>query len=332
MLPCNCRIAYCAVCWDRSLAQSFNRCGQARCPTCVTPVRVDFDASGAAGAGKLVFSRDTAGDMTYLKEMEALGARPHVDGIVRPDREHAAVIAAMRGETIERLLGQAAPSVARRLVHFGEVHPFLRALAADPVTLLSDRSTRELKTHLEAMGGDPEGCLEKADIVAKMVEVAHGQNQLAASWAAAAAEDEAVGPQREWPKDLSRSPPCICGGKLVRMSLYQRSKWWLEQQNGEDMARTDPALVEAWLRSEVASTCSGFGLVCDLCHQKNWGEANNHTWTCLSGTTTIFHATCYDVCDSCFARHAVQGICEPRIASNPSPTNVYHPIGATVSR
>jgi len=30
-------------CWDKALAQSFNSCGRARCPTCRAAVRVDFD-------------------------------------------------------------------------------------------------------------------------------------------------------------------------------------------------------------------------------------------------------------------------------------------------
>lgn len=53
-LPCDCKVAYCAQCWDRCLAQSFNACGQARCPTCRGPVRVDFDAA----TSRMLFSRD----------------------------------------------------------------------------------------------------------------------------------------------------------------------------------------------------------------------------------------------------------------------------------
>jgi len=50
-LPCNCKVDYCMQCWDRSLAKSFNACAKARCPTCRTPVRVDFDAQ----SGQLAF-------------------------------------------------------------------------------------------------------------------------------------------------------------------------------------------------------------------------------------------------------------------------------------
>lgn len=42
-LPCSCRVAYCAACWDRSLANSVLQCGVAQCPTCRCSFRVDFD-------------------------------------------------------------------------------------------------------------------------------------------------------------------------------------------------------------------------------------------------------------------------------------------------
>uniref|UniRef100_A0A7S2GV45 RING-type domain-containing protein n=1 Tax=Alexandrium andersonii TaxID=327968 RepID=A0A7S2GV45_9DINO len=54
-LPCACKADYCTSCWDRALAQSFNTCGRARCPTCRMPVRVDFDAD----TGRLIFSKDS---------------------------------------------------------------------------------------------------------------------------------------------------------------------------------------------------------------------------------------------------------------------------------
>ena len=41
-LPCRCQLTYCLLCWDRALAAAFNDNGQARCPSCRRPVRVDF--------------------------------------------------------------------------------------------------------------------------------------------------------------------------------------------------------------------------------------------------------------------------------------------------
>lgn len=52
-LPCGCTAAYCLACWDRALASSFNACGRARCPTCRSFVRADYDAA----TFRLKFSR-----------------------------------------------------------------------------------------------------------------------------------------------------------------------------------------------------------------------------------------------------------------------------------
>mmetsp|Transcript_45289 Transcript_45289/g.144319 ORF Transcript_45289/g.144319 Transcript_45289/m.144319 type:complete len:235 (+) Transcript_45289:41-745(+) len=53
-LPCSCKVDYCLQCWDKALAKSFNACAKARCPTCRTPIRVDFDGQ----AGRLAFSAE----------------------------------------------------------------------------------------------------------------------------------------------------------------------------------------------------------------------------------------------------------------------------------
>lgn len=52
-LPCECKVNYCADCWDRSLAASISACGRACCPSCRGAMRVDFDSS----KGRLMFSR-----------------------------------------------------------------------------------------------------------------------------------------------------------------------------------------------------------------------------------------------------------------------------------
>lgn len=52
-VPCNCRVAYCHKCWDRALAASMSANGKALCPSCRTPMHVDFDST----QGRLQFSR-----------------------------------------------------------------------------------------------------------------------------------------------------------------------------------------------------------------------------------------------------------------------------------
>mmetsp|Transcript_76562 Transcript_76562/g.211494 ORF Transcript_76562/g.211494 Transcript_76562/m.211494 type:complete len:319 (-) Transcript_76562:233-1189(-) len=56
-LPCSCRVNYCTSCWDRALAMSITVRGSARCPTCRSDFRVDFNPK----TGGLMFSPDTDG-------------------------------------------------------------------------------------------------------------------------------------------------------------------------------------------------------------------------------------------------------------------------------
>jgi len=73
-LPCACSLPYCTQCWDRALAQSFQSCGEARCPTCRTAVHVDFDVDHSW----LVFSRkDDEDEVTSLGRHEQLRMHQH---------------------------------------------------------------------------------------------------------------------------------------------------------------------------------------------------------------------------------------------------------------
>ena len=78
-----------------------------------------------------------------------------------------------RSEVVNRLAEQCAPLMTRLLRQYGEAHPSLRAMAQDPKAALASLSIRELKAQLKALGGDPAGCLEKADIIEQL---AAGEN------------------------------------------------------------------------------------------------------------------------------------------------------------
>eukprot|EP01052_Picozoa_sp_SAG31_P003381 SAG31_NODE_129_length_23447_cov_5.010922_7_plen_237_part_00 len=160
-LPCLCRVTYCLRCWDRSLAQSFNSSGQARCPTCRAPVRVDFDASAANGAGQMLFSKD---DVINVGDGGASFQE----------------IQAAREATVERLAAQAAPVMSRNMQLYGDTHPFLRPCATNPQRELSGWPVRELKQHLAELGGSADGCLEKSDLIKRLVEAAGDPAHLAA--------------------------------------------------------------------------------------------------------------------------------------------------------
>jgi len=98
-LPCACKVDYCMQCWDRALSQSFQKCNIARCPTCRSPVRVDFSLS----EDRLVFSRETE----HLEEGERSRAAAEADYFER---------------TLMRISDQVRPAQIRILRDYGAAH------------------------------------------------------------------------------------------------------------------------------------------------------------------------------------------------------------------
>jgi len=125
-LPCRCRVGYCSGCWDRSLAESYNACGQARCPTCRAPVRVDFDA----GTGQLVFTQEEE------KGLEEELCRLPLEQRCRVRSRVAR----------ERLIQQARPAQVDILQKYGKAQPWLRTgaegAASDPWSERCARAAR----------------------------------------------------------------------------------------------------------------------------------------------------------------------------------------------
>ena len=87
-LPCECRVSIHLKCWDLALAEGFKTCGQSRCPTCRSLVRVDFDPDARAGRGSLVFSRGI--DETHHAVVERLRAGAEAEEGCRRVRCHRA--------------------------------------------------------------------------------------------------------------------------------------------------------------------------------------------------------------------------------------------------
>eukprot|EP00747_Dinoflagellata_sp_TGD_P222784 gnl/TRDRNA2_/TRDRNA2_94469_c0_seq1.p1 gnl/TRDRNA2_/TRDRNA2_94469_c0~~gnl/TRDRNA2_/TRDRNA2_94469_c0_seq1.p1 ORF type:complete len:335 (+),score=55.68 gnl/TRDRNA2_/TRDRNA2_94469_c0_seq1:67-1071(+) len=111
-LPCSCRVDYCFSCWDRSLAQSFLSCGYARCPTCRTSIRVDYDAD----TGRLLFSQARLQDRSEDKSGEIMQEEDEEaedDGLSRVQE----TFSQMRN----RLIEQAWPAQIRILKQYGEL-------------------------------------------------------------------------------------------------------------------------------------------------------------------------------------------------------------------
>eukprot|EP00811_Abedinium_folium_P036877 NODE_9545_length_1416_cov_6.446082.p1 GENE.NODE_9545_length_1416_cov_6.446082~~NODE_9545_length_1416_cov_6.446082.p1 ORF type:complete len:310 (-),score=62.68 NODE_9545_length_1416_cov_6.446082:383-1312(-) len=223
-LPCACTLPYCMRCWDRSLAQSFRGCGQARCPTCRCPVHVDFDAV----THRLVFSVETEGCESHE-------------------------------ETIDRLVEQVRPAQERLLHEYAMQH--VAELAREPRAFLMRSSVSELTKYTKATGIDTSDCIEKADLVARLLDSARKDRpeQLPGSWAMHV---------------ISTPPECVCGRAL----------------------------------KYCPSTGRRSGKICDLCDTSI--ETRQHgVFTCEANTTTILHATCYDICEICFVRQVSTTVC-----------------------
>uniref|UniRef100_A0A7S1WQY9 RING-type domain-containing protein n=1 Tax=Alexandrium catenella TaxID=2925 RepID=A0A7S1WQY9_ALECA len=105
-LPCSCKVDYCLQCWDKALAKSFNACAKPRCPTCRSPVRVDFDAQ----TGNLIFTAES-------------------------DDEDA-------DQTRRRISELMAPIQVRRLEDFGAIHPLDEEASQGGVTAASSFAGR----------------------------------------------------------------------------------------------------------------------------------------------------------------------------------------------
>merc|ERR1719203_325311 len=166
-LPCNCRVDYCLCCWDRCLLQSFWSVGQARCPTCRTPVHVDFDAD----LGGLVFSRETA-EFTD------------------------------RSSQVKRLLQQVLPAQVKILQRYGVANPALQeiARAADAPESLARFSTEDMRHHITALGGSTDGCPEEGLAMRLRDALGGSASTLASFWAARA------GGVQESPKCVCGAP------------------------------------------------------------------------------------------------------------------------------
>eukprot|EP00746_Dinoflagellata_sp_MGD_P007663 gnl/MRDRNA2_/MRDRNA2_115218_c0_seq1.p1 gnl/MRDRNA2_/MRDRNA2_115218_c0~~gnl/MRDRNA2_/MRDRNA2_115218_c0_seq1.p1 ORF type:complete len:408 (-),score=41.62 gnl/MRDRNA2_/MRDRNA2_115218_c0_seq1:183-1406(-) len=250
-LPCECKVAYCMQCWDRCLAQSLNHCGQARCPTCRTPVHVDFDAE----AGCLVFAREK--------------------------------VRALRDDILDRIRSKARPAQIKILQRHGEAHRFISEIVKDPHAQLCKRSIAELKKFITSTGGSVHGCVEKADLAKRLLELAR-EWEVAALCAA----------------ETDTAPACVCGSVLYRVHGSARARSQVEKllaRSGVLVGSQGYHQAYAQVMQQVTQELQS-GVTCDICD--DCVHVTSGVWTCKNDESTMFHATSYDICDRCFVSHA----------------------------
>lgn len=296
-LPCRCKFDYCQPCWDKALANSFSQCGQARCPSCRSLVRVDFDPEKTC----LVFSAETV-DMTYAAQRELrqtivrdfeqgggmsdseLEGRPSLQTIEEFARNHDSFeaiqdIQKMRNDTVTKLRHQAMPALKAALRRHGEANPSLPAILKSPRETLCKLTDVELEAFLEASSASVEEGSKQPGVVDALVENASAV-ELCSCWA-----------QQNCP-----APRCVCGSFLQRVDAVERFR---QSPAGERLGSHSNDEILCHLRHLQQRDHTI--IICDICEESL--PITSSVWTCRNRTSTILHATSYDICDKCFVRH-----------------------------
>jgi len=283
-IPCACNVFYCAQCWDRSLAQSFNSTGEARCPTCRVVVCVDFDPEKNC----LLFSR---APVPALPAAACFGARNWHEA--RQLRE------ATKQEAVQKLRQQALPAQIRILQSHGRRNPELSQVARTPELQLRRMSVPELKRQHTILGISSNDCLDKDDLVCRLLQEANNKKMIGCLLGEKLASS------------TEHLPGCVCGSSLVRVTGAERTMRCCDKMPQlAGSSRDSPYYQNAFERLSALQRSVCF---CDLCGDSV--PTANAVWTCENGDSTILHATSYDVCDECFMRYAAFGDAIPSSTS-----------------
>lgn len=291
VLPCQCKLHYCQSCWDKALANSFGQCGQARCPSCRAFVRVDFDNEKHC----LMFTPESC-DMTFAAQNELIDRirqeyrRSLQESQMPPSQEsfHQFLEAhevypllesmeQQRQSTVDRLRHQAMPAQIKILQRYFEANPSLVDIQSTAKETLATVSVAELKSFMSIANVDADGCLEKSELVSRLVE----QSDIASLCCL-------------WASQKCAAPKCVCGSFLMRISGFERFKNSLRERAtvlpDEDIQRQIQML-------ESRGTTI---VICDICEKNIPLGSGLFLWTCENRYSTILHATSYDICDKCF--------------------------------
>merc|ERR1712187_643579 len=141
---------------------------------------------------------------------------------------------------------------------------------------LAKSSVADLKTLMKSFSVDQSGCLEKADLIARLVDKAGARNLCSA-----------------WASQKCSVPKCVCGSSLHRVSGEERLKHMLAED--ETVGSRSSADLQRILQNPKIS------VICDLCEKEVPLTTASSVWTCANQRDTIMHATAYDICDTCFA-------------------------------
>jgi len=283
-LPCDCAVSYCICCWDRCLAAGLNSAGRARCPTCRTAVRVDFDLA----ARRVIFSKeqeddDEGVDDGLIEDIAVAGDARFAPG---PRTVHNRPTAARHARVMERLVEQARPAQILFLQQFGEQQPSLRAAASTAIERMhaSEAAMDRVQQEQNAQKAAGSRGVHLFMSLQGLREVAR------AEWVAAEESMAGVGCAAAH----TCRPPCVCGARLIHVSYRERLARYMTMRlpNLAGAPEELERVVEMSLMHD--ESC----YYCDIC---GGSQADGGVWTCENGNHTVLHANAYDVCERCFA-------------------------------
>jgi len=268
VLPCQCKLNYCLACWDKALANSFGQCGQARCPSCRALVHVDYDTAKHC----LVFTTETV-DMTHAHVNEIMD-NIRGDYLRSVDEGQVSV-----GDFEESFRGFAEAHDGFQMVMGAEkmrqdtIARLCRQAMPTQIKILRDYGEANpslmdfRRMASEQVGRLDETIDETIDVVSPFI---------CSMWAL-----------QKFP-----APKCVCGsGCLQRVDGIERVRHSLGEEAKE---YSDEYLRD---RTRGVSVC-----ICDIC-EKSVGS-DSFVWTCDNRTSSILHATSYDMCEKCFVDSA----------------------------
>lgn len=99
------------------------------------------------------------------------------------------------------------------------------------------------------------------------------------------------------------SPLCVCGCRLVRISVRHRVLGFVAECLGVPAADAEKHDRVADLAGKFLNGYHEVPITCDICQSLSGPQrlsANAFVWTCQAGNKTLLHGRSYDVCDECF--------------------------------
>merc|ERR1719198_2729780 len=168
------------------------------------------------------------------------------------------------------------PALKSILQRYGETNSSLSVVRSNTRETLATASHTDLKALMESSSVSGEEGMEKLDMLDRLIEKAN-TIEICAAWA-----------QQTCP-----FPKCVCGGFFQRVDAVERYR---RSPNGERCAALSDEDIFRLLQhlQQHNETI----IICDICEESV--PVVHPVWTCQNRTSTILHATSYDICDRCF--------------------------------